>query len=106
MPRCLRSELVDEFMSSIAKTPIRGDLDGGFHGRVADCDFRREVPKPTISRYQTRYAQVGPSARARARRRAREPPESEFRELTEMLSTIAGDVSSLPSESHVCTRVH
>ena len=54
-----------------------------------DCDFRRNISKPTISRYQTRYAQVGPSARARARRRAREPPESEFRELTEMLSTIS-----------------
>ena len=54
-----------------------------------DGDPRREVPKPTISRYQTRCAQVGCSARARARPRAREPPESEFRELTEMLSTTA-----------------
>ena len=53
-----------------------------------DCDFRRNISNSAISRYQTRYAQVGPSARARARRPAREPPESEFRELTEMLSTI------------------
>ena len=31
------------------------------------------------SRYRTRYAQVGCSARARARPRAREPPGSEYR---------------------------
>ena len=49
---------------------------------VTDGDSRREVPKPTISRYQTRCAQVGCCARARARARSREPPESEFRELT------------------------
>ena len=37
----------------------------------ADCDPRREVPKISISRYQTRCAQVGCSARGPARPRAR-----------------------------------
>ena len=65
--------------------------------------FRRNIPEGSNSRYQTRYAQVGPSARARARRREREPPESEFRELTEMLSTIAAGSAgpTLPSATRV-----
>ena len=43
----------------------------------SDSDFRRNIPIGPNSRYRTRCAQVGCSARARARPRAREPSGSD-----------------------------
>ena len=62
----------------IKSSSLCGCLDGFFHGHGADCDFRRNIPNSTIFRYQTRCAQVGSSARARARPRAGEPPVSDL----------------------------
>ena len=65
-----------------SKYEFLGPDSAGFRGgevqfqvsEFFDLDFCIYPPKPTISRYQTRCAQVGCSApRARARPRAREP---------------------------------
>ena len=74
---CPDSGVVRASFRSVSSSSLWRCKTGFFHGRGADCDFRRNISKPTIFRYQTRYAQVGSSARARARPRAREPPGSD-----------------------------
>ena len=77
------SELERYRFRSASSSSLLVCFDGIFRRREfpsgAESDFRRNIPIGPNSRYQTRYAQVGCSARARARPRAREPPGSEYR---------------------------
>ncbi len=55
---------------------------GDLHRCSVDLDFCINPSKPTISRVRTGCAQVDCAARARARPRAREPPESACTDLS------------------------